>query len=345
MKIIYLFIILLMVSLNQLSADEGYAFKEHYEVKVSLQGTDRPSIEDGMQKAFEELMINLSGLSDSLQNKEIEKALIQPQKYVTQYRLSSDDEKVLGVFSFDGDLVRGLLSKNSLPIWIGIKPKALLFLPCVSKSLFLDINNEIEFKKNILCQATKNKLLEIGALRNVVFIEPALDLLDLNYIDLYQPQSENEHLKKLANRYGLDGWVACYIEDQFGIVSEESYCLSPFSKLKRTSLEDTVNILADELNKDFQLNIDPEIRNEITLKVEGIKDYQNLASLDDLFSSNALVVSYSLSSLSPNGAIYLLVIRGGVSDLRKLMNVNPILGKDVTKDLGVDLQYRLNSKI
>ena len=78
---------------------------------------------------------------------------------------------------------------------------------------------------------------------------------------------------------------------------------------------------------------------------EGKNNYQSLASLDNLFTSNALVVSYSLSSLSSNGATYLLIIRGGVSDLRKLMNVNPILGKDITKDLGVDLQYRLNSKI
>ena len=45
-----------MIPLNHLSADEGYAFKEFYEVKVLLQGTDRPSIEDGMQKAFEECL-------------------------------------------------------------------------------------------------------------------------------------------------------------------------------------------------------------------------------------------------------------------------------------------------
>ena len=76
--------------LNYLLTDEGYAFKELYEVEVPLQGTDRPSIEAGMRIALEDLMINLSGLSDSLENNGIKKALIQPQKYVSQYRLSSD---------------------------------------------------------------------------------------------------------------------------------------------------------------------------------------------------------------------------------------------------------------
>lgn len=343
MKIIYLFIILLLAPLNYLLTDEGYAFKELYEVEVPLQGTDRPSIEAGMRIALEDLMINLSGLSDSLENNGIKKALIQPQKYVSQYRLSSDEDNILGVFSFEGDLVRSLLSVNRLPLWIGIKPKVLLFLPCTSRSLLVKSDSELESKRNGLCKDTKNKLLERGILRNIVFIEPTLDLTDLEYIDLYQPQSENEYLKKLANRYGLNGWVACYIEDQFGVISEESYCLSTFSNLNRIPIEETVNILANELNKDFQLNIDPSLRNKLTIKITGINDYQNLTLLDNLLSSNALVVSYSLSSLSLDGATYLLVIRGGISDLKKLMNVNPFLDKDETKDLEVDLQYRLNS--
>ena len=55
----------------------------------------------------------------------------------------SEEENILAVFSFNGEEVRKLLSDNSLPLWIGIKPKVLLFLPCKSDSFLMIDHQEI----------------------------------------------------------------------------------------------------------------------------------------------------------------------------------------------------------
>ena len=56
MKKIYLFYAFLLCISQSICGEEGYAFKELYEVKVELKGTDRVSINEGMELAFQNLM-------------------------------------------------------------------------------------------------------------------------------------------------------------------------------------------------------------------------------------------------------------------------------------------------
>jgi len=100
-----------------------------------------------------------------------------------------------------------------------------------------------------------------------------------------------------------------------------------------------VDLLADELSKDFQLNIDPNTRSELKMSVSGVEEYKHLLSVEKIIESNALVDSYSINSISNHTVTYLLSIRGQVSDLEKLMNVNPLLlGKSIEKG-EADLEY------
>ena len=119
--------------------------------------------------------------------------------------------------------------------------------------------------------------------------------------------------------------MICYIQNEYGIFIPESLCLSPASGFKKSCLNSMVDLLADELSKDFQLNIDPNIRSELKMSVSGVDEYKQLLSLEKIIESNALVDTYSISSISNQTVTYLLSIRGQVSDLEKLMNVNPFL--------------------
>ena len=44
-------------------------------------------------------------------------------------------------------------------------------------------------------------------MRNIIFIEPVLDLIDRNYLDLYEPKSDQDFLNKISSRYGLKDWM------------------------------------------------------------------------------------------------------------------------------------------
>ncbi|GIT32766.1 MAG: hypothetical protein Ct9H300mP3_02970 [Gammaproteobacteria bacterium] len=339
MKKIYLIFLFLISISPSLYGEEGYVFKELYEIEVELNGSDRDSINEGMKLAFKDLMLSLSSNSEINTFPAIVRAVRDSEKYISEYRLSSEEENILAVFSFNGEEVRKLLSDNSLPLWIGIKPKVLLFLPCKSDAFLMIDHQEILVKRQEMCSEIKSTLSKRGLIRNIVFIEPVLDLIDLKYINLYEPRSDQEFLNKISLRYGLKDWMICYIQNEYGIFIPEFLCLSPASDFKKISSSSMVDLLADELSKDFQLNIDPNIRSELKMSVSGVEEYNHLLSLEKIIESNALVDSYSINSISNHTVTYLLSIRGQISDLEKLMNVNPLLLGQPIKKGEADLEY------
>ena len=185
----------------------------------------------------------------------------------------------------------------------------------------------------------QGKLSRRSSSRNLIFIEPVLDLIDLKFIDLYQLKPDQVFLNKISSRYGLDNWMVCYIQDEFGILIEEPLCLSPISDLQRISLEEIVDLLADELSKEYQLNINPNLRNELKILISGIDKYDQIVSLENIIRSNALVISHNINSISGNSVSYLLEIRGEISDLETLMNVNPLLIRQPMVEGEEELKY------
>ena len=69
MKKFYLVYLFLLSISPFIYGEEGYAFKELYEIQVELEGTDRVSINEGMKLAFQNLMLTLSGNSAELPDK------------------------------------------------------------------------------------------------------------------------------------------------------------------------------------------------------------------------------------------------------------------------------------
>tara|TARA_Y100000588_G_scaffold60198_1_gene59127 strand:- start:566 stop:1603 length:1038 start_codon:yes stop_codon:yes gene_type:complete len=340
MKRNILVFVLLMGFVSFLKGEEGYAFQEFYEIEVQLEGTDRLSLMEGMRSAFQDLMLTLSGNSEINNTLSVIRASKDPQVYVSEYRLSSKEGKVFGNFSFNGEEVRKLLSENSLPLWIGIKPKVLLFLPCKSDSFLVVDQKEILERRREMCSQIIKDIKSRGVNRNIVFIEPVLDLIDLKTINLYEPRADQEFLNKISSRYNLEEWMICYIQDQYGLFISDPFCLSPVSAFKETSLNKMVDLLADELTKDFQLNIDPNVRNKLKVFISGLSTYEDLISLEKIIGSNALIDSYSLSSISKNDVTYSLLIRGQILDLKKLMDVNPVLVSKTTSLDKAELRYQ-----
>ena len=339
MKKFYLVYLFLLCISPSIYGEEGYVFKELYEIQVELEGTDRVSIDEGMKLAFQNLMLTLSGNSEINTYPAVVKAVKDSEKFISEYRLSSEADSILANFSFNGEEVRKLLSENSLPLWIGTKPKVLLFLPCKSQSFLIVDEEEILIKRRESCTEIKSKIDNRGSMRNIVFIEPVLDLIDLKYINLYEPRSDQDFLNKISLRYGLEDWMICYIQNEYGLLITEPFCLSPISDFKRITLNDMIDTLADELSKDFQLNIDPNIKTELRISVSGVEEHNDLLNVEKIIETNALVYEYSIGSISNDTVTYIISIRGQVSDLEKLMNVNPLLINQPSQGNGIDLEY------
>ena len=111
----FLTFLVLILSLF-ISSEEGIAFKEKYEISVELEGTDKSSIRNGMSLALRQIVVDLSGNSEVVNDPSIRRALTKPEDLVSQYQLISEENSLLGTFFFDGEAIRGIISTNKLPI-------------------------------------------------------------------------------------------------------------------------------------------------------------------------------------------------------------------------------------
>ena len=92
-KICLIFLFLISFSAS-FYGEEGYAFKELYEIEVELNGSDRDSINEGMKLAFKDLMLSLSSNSEINTYPAIAGAVRDSEKYISEYRLSSENENI-----------------------------------------------------------------------------------------------------------------------------------------------------------------------------------------------------------------------------------------------------------
>jgi hypothetical protein len=86
MKKFYLVYLFLLCISPSIYGEEGYAFKELYEIQVELEGTDRVSINEGMKLAFQNLMLTLSGNSEINSYSAVAKAVKDSEKFISEYR-------------------------------------------------------------------------------------------------------------------------------------------------------------------------------------------------------------------------------------------------------------------
>ena len=341
-----LLITLLLIFSFILISEEGIAFKENYEMSIELEGTDKSSIKNGMKLALKDLTIDISGNSEVIKDPSIKKSLNDPERYITQYKLITENEAIKGVFFFDGKAIRELLSKNKLPLWTGEIQKALLFLPCRNNILGSQDSDVDNNAYNELCSSSSETLKRFALQRNIILIEPSLDLNDLNIMMFFKGYSNRAFLNNISSRYNLKYWSICNIQDEFGFLLEEAKCSTSVSDDQHFSIQDMVNILANETNKEVQVLVDNEREINLILEFSGIEDLSDFINLRNLISSNVLIKSSELISLDESRLIYKIGITSESDDFQKLMDSNPLLNRkkvdqlDKSSSIGYSLVKR-----
>mgnify|MGYP005750063843 CR=1 FL=1 len=126
----YILLSFLMSVIETSVCEEIFSLQDSYDVEIGINGTDQKSIQEGMAEALSSLIINITGNSVSVLDKSIIAMMKSPQKYVSKYSLSSQEEKLIARFVFDGDSLRSYLGESQLPLWLSQKTTLLTFLPC-----------------------------------------------------------------------------------------------------------------------------------------------------------------------------------------------------------------------
>ena len=100
----------LFVSVIETSVcEEVFSLQDSYDVAIDINGTDQKSIQGRVWPKLSSLVINITGNSVVVRDKSIIDMMKSPQKYVSKYTLSKQEEKLIARFVFDGDSLRSYL--------------------------------------------------------------------------------------------------------------------------------------------------------------------------------------------------------------------------------------------
>ena len=256
-----------------------------------------------------------------------------PEKYVTQYKLGTEDKKIYASFIFEGDLIRSYLSENELPLWLSNDNLILSYLPCKEESD--TVKSEEENEK---CNQLVEILNDLSGRRNSIIANPLMDLKDINYFESLGSISTERFMKRISRRYEVGPWLLCLIKDEFGLLLNKPKCLSSLGK--QSSPSEALNDLLDKVNSKKSLVVDKNIKNKTSIRVIGITNLANLENVLNDLKSQVLVYGVTLKKVEGDTLDILLSHFGKSEDLKNLLNINDnFKGMDNTSVKVVSYKY------
>ena len=310
-------IYILIFSFSLIESSEVYGLKNTYEVETALNGTDKSSIEEGMQDALKNLMVRITGSTTVALDRKLNKLYRNPEQYINQYKLNSSDGVINATFFFEGNKIRHFLSDNQLPLWLSKESIVMTYVPCQLKSSI----NLLDTVDRESCNILKENLSSLSKKRVVELAYPILDFRDLNYLDSLSSVSYSAFMNNTIKRYGLENWIVCLIKDNFGIMLEEAECFSSLSK-KVNNLDKTFNSLINNINLRKSLVVNKKEKINSRVSIEGVFDYFTLEKITDELRSQIIVTDLNLESINRASIDYKISTYGNVEDLENLLDIN-----------------------
>ncbi len=310
-------IYILIFSFSLIESCEVYGLKNTYEVETALNGTDKASIEEGMQDALKNLMVRITGSTTVALDRKLNTLYRNPEQYINQYKLNSSDGAINATFFFEGNKIRHFLSDNQLPLWLSKESIVMTYIPCQLKSSI----NLLDTVDRESCNILKENLSSLSEKRVVALAYPILDFRDLNYLDSLSSVSYSAFMNNTIRRYGLENWIVCLIKDDFGIMLEEAECFSSLSK-KVNNLDKTFNSLINNINLRKSLVVNKKEKINSRVSIEGVFDYFALEKITDELRSQIIVTDLNLESINRDSINYEISTFGNVEDLENLLDIN-----------------------
>ena len=310
-------IYILLFSFSLIESSEVYGLKNSYEVEITLNGSDKTSIEEGMRKALKNLMVRITGSSEVAFSKNLNKLYINPERYINQYKLNTSNEVINAIYFFEGNKIRDFLSDNQLPLWLSKESIIMTFIPCQLKSSV----NLLDTVEKEQCSILKENLSILSKKRVVELTYPILDFRDLNYLDSLSSVSYSVFMNNTIKRYDLENWILCFVRDDFGIILEEPRCLSSVSE-SASYLDTTFNDLINRINLKKSLVVNKKDRTNSKVSIEGIFDYFTLEKVTNELRSQIIVTDLHLESINKTSIDYKLSTYGSLDDLVSLLDIN-----------------------
>lgn len=335
-KRLALFLVLITVA----SSPQAVVVEHLYEVEMPVVDQSRETRELMFERAFQQVLMRVSGTSTILGQAAIETAFKKVSTYILQFRyreLPADfiqPEQGGQVFNnilwvnFDERAIKSLLRENNLPVWGKRRPATLVWLAVrdgPSRYVLRD-RDESPFKSEVM-NAAKT--------RGLPLLWPQYDQTDrqqLSFVDVWGGFWDVIH--RASQRYQVESilvgrfdWVGHSWDVRWDLVQlkhQKSWTINALDLDVLASLG--VDQATDLISRSNAVTSNEGNEGEYYVDIQGVESLQRYAQLENYLRSLAPVKDVYASEVSNNRVRFRVETRGGgYEDLQRVIALGRIL--------------------
>lgn len=329
------FFLLCLLTLPAMQTVQAELIGTLYEAQAPVTGQSGDARAVGIQQAFAQVLVKVSGERSLLANPQIDTLLKRASGLVQQYRFralesgsvtSPEADRLLWV-RFDERAVNRLLRESGVPVWGATRPSVLLWLgeeAGPSRGLV-----SLERQPRL-----KDTLIRVAEARGLPLLLPLLDMEDraaLPVSDLWGGFETD--IRRASERYLPDVILVARMSHIGGEWRGEWLLYLPDRvdrwRIQATDMlqlaEDGLQRAADALARRFAPQQLSEGSNSLRIRIHGLTSLADYVSVRDYLQSLAMIERLDLLAAGPDKVSFLVRVQGGREVLERGIQLGAVL--------------------
>lgn len=302
-----------------------------YSATVDVSSQSQSQRREAITAAFDQVMINVTGQADVLQQPAIVSAKKNVNELLVQYGYARNGSNIQLTATFDGRKLRQLLAANGLPYWGQQRPELLLWVVVeeAGQRRLMGSSDESIFSQQLRAYAKRRALpvqlplLDLNDAMSVAstdvwgrFLEPvatASQRYDTDGFAIIRI-SENAQADDPQQRYQLDWSVHTDSHRLRGVVNGDSmdWLAEPF-----------INDLATKMAAEYSvINAQEQQQFTTELIVEALTQWQDVIELESFLGRIPTVEQVKLLRFSNQQSVFAVTVNGPIQHLMQSIQLD-----------------------
>lgn len=255
-----------------------------YRVVVDVDDQSSQQRNQAVTKALRGVFLKVGGKKSVLEHKLLQRALKQPNNYITQYHYQRQEDALSLTVKFDENKVNALFKQATLPIWGSLRPQVLLWLIDEQGAS----RHIVAYDENTSIPDT---VTQFSKQRGLPIVMPLMDLTDSEQVILsdlwaYFP----DKVQQVSERYYADTVIVMRVSDSSLVEEANETLTSEFN-------DANCGILCDD-NKTSPKALDWKVYTQNTLYIQRYKGDDKLQLINQGLSdiTELIYQNYALST-------------------------------------------------
>lgn len=291
------------------------------EAEVSVASRDRPERMEGFNRALAQVVVRLTGRRDMLDDSRVLALLEQAPRHVQQYRyLDGPDEATSLLWvRFDVGAVERHLLEAGLPVWSGDRPALLVWLGVQDRQERRLVSSADDHPARSALERTARE-------RGLPLLFPLMDLEDQGRVTLADVMGGfHEPVMGASRRYGPGGVLVARVQPSGSrwlarmqlYAGEESAQWQSEGEDQDAAIASVMHQAADHLGRRLAVAGLQVERGGVMVSVGGVDSLADYLRVVNYLGDMAVVSRLRPHGLTPDRALFLVQVRGGVRDLER----------------------------